>query len=65
MRRPQYDLRRINERLDIVEALYSNFTCRAILYDNILRRVPDVTGLTRKLMMKKAGLQVQLKNSCF
>lgn len=58
MRRPLYDLRRINERLDVVEALIADINCRGVLHSDILRRIPDVTVLSRKLVQKKAGLQV-------
>ncbi|KAL3981767.1 MutS domain V family protein [Acanthocheilonema viteae] len=57
VRRPLHDTRRINERLDVVEAFVSNPSCRARLHDDILRRIPDITAITRKLMQKKAGLQ--------
>ncbi|KAK6109982.1 MutS domain V family protein [Brugia pahangi] len=57
IRRPLHDIRKINERLDVVEAFVSNFSCRTILHDDILRRIPDITIITRKLVQKKAGLQ--------
>ncbi|EFO25151.1 MutS domain III family protein [Loa loa] len=57
IRRPLHDIRKINERLDVVEALVNNSLCRAILHDDILRRIPDITTITRKLLQKKAGLQ--------
>lgn len=57
IRRPLHDIRKINERLDVVEAFVNNFSCRTILHDDILRRIPDITIITRKLVQKKAGLQ--------
>lgn len=53
-----HDIRKINERLDVVEAFVNDPSCRAILHDDILRRIPDITAITRKLVQKKAGLQV-------
>uniref|UniRef100_A0A0R3QY37 DNA_MISMATCH_REPAIR_2 domain-containing protein n=1 Tax=Brugia timori TaxID=42155 RepID=A0A0R3QY37_9BILA len=61
IRRPLHDIRKINERLDVVEAFVNNFSCRTILHDDILRRIPDITIITRKLVQKKAGLQVLTK----
>lgn len=57
MRRPLVDLRQISERLDVVEALQLDRSTADILYEDILRRVPDISALTRKLIHKKAGLQ--------
>lgn len=59
MRRPLFDLRRINERLDVVEALCEMGACRDVLYEDLLRRVPDVASISRKLLHKKATLQVE------
>lgn len=53
-----HDIRKINERLDVVEALVNDPSCRAILHDDILRRIPDIGVITRKVVQKKAGLQV-------
>uniref|UniRef100_A0A0N5AJT6 DNA_MISMATCH_REPAIR_2 domain-containing protein n=1 Tax=Syphacia muris TaxID=451379 RepID=A0A0N5AJT6_9BILA len=57
MRRPLMDLRQISERLDVVEALKLNPSTLNVLYDDILRRVPDISSLVRKLVQKRAGLQ--------
>uniref|UniRef100_A0A0M3K2D2 DNA mismatch repair protein Msh2 (inferred by orthology to a human protein) n=1 Tax=Anisakis simplex TaxID=6269 RepID=A0A0M3K2D2_ANISI len=57
IRRPLFDLRRINERLDAVEALCEVSGARETLYEDLLRRVPDVASLSRKLLQKKASLQ--------
>lgn len=58
MRRPLVDLRQISERLDVVEALGMDKSTTDTLHDDILRRIPDISTLTRKLIHKKAGLQV-------
>ncbi|CAG9534680.1 unnamed protein product [Cercopithifilaria johnstoni] len=57
IRRPLHDIRKINERLDVVEAFVNDSSCRAMLHNDILRRIPDITSITRKLVQKKAGLQ--------
>ncbi|KAM3726887.1 DNA mismatch repair protein [Dirofilaria immitis] len=57
VRRPLHDIRRINERLDVVEAFVNDSSCRTILHDDILRRIPDITSITKKIVQKKAGLQ--------
>uniref|UniRef100_A0A915PWH6 DNA mismatch repair proteins mutS family domain-containing protein n=1 Tax=Setaria digitata TaxID=48799 RepID=A0A915PWH6_9BILA len=57
VRRPLHDIRKINERLDVVEAFVNDSSCRVVLHDDILRRIPDITVITRKLVQKKAGLQ--------
>lgn len=62
MRRPLYDLPRIQERLDIVEALCGSHTVRQVLHDDLLRRVPDISLLGRRLTQKKASLQVFFLN---
>uniref|UniRef100_A0A8R1XWW8 DNA_MISMATCH_REPAIR_2 domain-containing protein n=1 Tax=Onchocerca volvulus TaxID=6282 RepID=A0A8R1XWW8_ONCVO len=57
IRRPLHDIRKINERLDVVEAFVNDSSCRAILHEDILRRIPDIVAITRKIVQKKAGLQ--------
>ncbi|VDM95943.1 unnamed protein product [Thelazia callipaeda] len=57
VRRPLYDKRKIIERLNVVEAFVNNSSCRTILHKDILRRIPDITAITRKFLQKKAGLQ--------
>lgn len=57
MRRPLFDMRRIKERLDVVEALQVDQSCRIVLHHDLMRRVPDVAALSRRLAQKKATLQ--------
>lgn len=57
IRQPLRDLNKINERLDIVEALVINTDLRQQLYDQHLRTIPDLQALTRKIQRKKANLQ--------
>jgi DNA mismatch repair protein MSH2 len=56
MRRPLSDLRRINERLDAVEALTESHSPRSVLSDSLLRQIPDISAIERKLLQKKANL---------
>ncbi|MBE2266920.1 MAG: DNA mismatch repair protein MutS [Anaerolinea sp.] len=51
---PLLDLRRLNARLDAVEALTSNEALRAELRE-LLRLVSDVERLTNRLLVSKAG----------
>ncbi|KAI1724506.1 mutS domain V domain-containing protein [Ditylenchus destructor] len=57
MRRPLFDFRLIQERLDVVEALFTNTVVRQRLYTDILKRIPDISYLTRRLIQKKSTLQ--------
>lgn len=50
--RPLCQIDHINERLDIVEALFENQTIRQKLRDSILARMPDCSQLARRLMRK-------------
>ena len=59
LRRPLFSLRQIEERLDVVEAFSQKCaSARQSLHEDLLRRVPDIGQLTRKLVQKKANLQV-------
>uniref|UniRef100_A0A1I8AEZ6 DNA_MISMATCH_REPAIR_2 domain-containing protein n=1 Tax=Steinernema glaseri TaxID=37863 RepID=A0A1I8AEZ6_9BILA len=60
LRSPLYDNRRIKERLDVVEALYKEHNCRNRLYDDLLRRVPDLPALAKRAIQKKFTL-----NDCY
>ncbi|KAF7624782.1 DNA_MISMATCH_REPAIR_2 domain-containing protein [Meloidogyne graminicola] len=53
---PLISLSQIEVRLDIVEALYSCASVRQSLHENLLRRVPDVGVLSRKLEQGKSTL---------
>lgn len=57
MRRPLSDLRRINERLDVVEALIESHVIRSTLSDSLLRQVPDISSIERRLLQDKGNLQ--------
>uniref|UniRef100_A0A915D5Y3 DNA mismatch repair proteins mutS family domain-containing protein n=1 Tax=Ditylenchus dipsaci TaxID=166011 RepID=A0A915D5Y3_9BILA len=57
VRRPLFDLRQIRERLDVVEVLTTYSTTRQKLHEDLLRRVPDMSFLVRRLTQKKASLQ--------
>lgn len=57
LRRPLFSLPEIEERLNVVEALFTSASARQSLHEDLLRRVPDIALLTRKLIQKKATLQ--------
>ncbi|XP_026748711.2 DNA mismatch repair protein Msh2 [Galleria mellonella] len=56
LRQPLRDINLINERLDIVELLMNSSQLRLQLYDDHLRRIPDLQALARRLTRKKANL---------
>lgn len=47
----------IKDRLDIVECLINGSSTRIDLYEDYLKRIPDILQLAKKLMRKKASLQ--------
>uniref|UniRef100_A0A915LRB3 DNA mismatch repair protein MutS core domain-containing protein n=1 Tax=Meloidogyne javanica TaxID=6303 RepID=A0A915LRB3_MELJA len=53
---PLLSLPQIEKRLDVVEALCSCPAVRRSLHENLLRRMPDIGLLTRKLEQGKATL---------
>ncbi|KAL7072203.1 hypothetical protein ACQ4LE_009020 [Meloidogyne hapla] len=53
---PLLSLPQIEQRLDVVEALCSNPAVRQSLHENMLRRLPDIGLLARKLEQGKATL---------
>lgn len=57
VKQPLKDINIITERLDIVELLYSETILRQSLYDEYLRKIPDLHVLSKKLEKKKANLQ--------
>lgn len=57
IKQPLKDINLINERLDIVEALFKNTEVRQTLTQNYLPHIPDLLMLGRKLGGKKATLQ--------
>uniref|UniRef100_A0A7E4ZX16 DNA_MISMATCH_REPAIR_2 domain-containing protein n=1 Tax=Panagrellus redivivus TaxID=6233 RepID=A0A7E4ZX16_PANRE len=56
LRRPLSDRRQINERLDVVESLIESHGIRTDLSDKLLRQVPDIATIERRLLQKKATL---------
>lgn len=56
LREPLCDLERINQRLDILEAFNEAGEFRDSMHRDLLRRVSNLTKLSRKLMSKKASL---------
>ncbi|XP_063826756.1 DNA mismatch repair protein Msh2 isoform X2 [Ostrinia nubilalis] len=56
LRQPLRDINLINERLDIVELLVRSSQLRLQLYEDHLRRIPDLQALARRLSRKKANL---------
>ncbi|XP_059057224.1 DNA mismatch repair protein Msh2 [Achroia grisella] len=56
LRQPLRDINLINERLDVVELLMNSSQIRLQLYDDHLRRIPDLQALARRLTRKKANL---------
>ena len=57
LRQPLTDRRRIEERLDLVEALYQDVALRESLFNLHLRHFPDFYKLTRKLQRGRGVLQ--------
>lgn len=57
VRQPLRDMNSINERHDVVEALFSDTEVRQELYDDHLRRIPDFQALSKKLQRNKATMQ--------
>ncbi|VDP77624.1 unnamed protein product [Echinostoma caproni] len=61
LRQPLTDPVKIDERLDMVDSFVVETGVRQALYDDFLRRVPDLQRITRRLQRKKGcGLQVSL-----
>jgi DNA mismatch repair ATPase MutS len=59
MKKPLYDLRQIEERLNVVETLITNHSIRQMLHESFLRTVPDISHIIRRFSQGKAGLQVK------
>lgn len=57
LKQPLRDEAAIKDRHDIVQCLVDNSTIRNDLYDDYLKRMPDLMMLAKKLMRKKASLQ--------
>jgi DNA mismatch repair protein MSH2 len=52
-------LEQIVERQNIVELFFDDHELRGTLQENLLKRVPDVNRLMRKIVKGNAGLQVR------
>uniref|UniRef100_A0A146KK08 DNA mismatch repair protein MSH2 n=2 Tax=Lygus hesperus TaxID=30085 RepID=A0A146KK08_LYGHE len=57
VKQPLKDILVVNERHDIVELLCNDTVLRQSLYEESLRRVPDLHVLSKKLERKKSNLQ--------
>lgn len=60
IRQPLLNLDEINQRFDIVETLVNESIQRQVLRDTVLRGIPDIGRVGRKLVKGKASLQVYL-----
>ena len=57
VRQPLRDINAINERHDIVEALFKDTEVRQELHDTHLRRMPDFQTVAKKLRSNKASIK--------
>lgn len=57
IKQPLRDIHAVNDRLDIVQALMEDSSLKDRLYNDQLRRIPDLLMLSKKIMKKKGGLQ--------
>ncbi|TMS37452.1 hypothetical protein L596_004381 [Steinernema carpocapsae] len=57
---PLTDEVKIKERLDVVEALFNEHSCRNILHDDLLRIMPDIPELAKRATQKQFTL-----NDCY
>ena len=64
MKQPLRDRACISERHDIVQILVEDTEMRQALYEEHLRRVPDLQSLAKRLQRKKASLQDCYRYMC-
>lgn len=57
LKQPLMDVGKIEERLDVVEAMVNNSEMRHCLYDDFLRRFSDLARLAKRLQRQKVSLQ--------
>lgn len=57
VKQPLRDINTLTDRLDIVEVFVNDRSVRHQLYNDHLRRIPDILTLAKKLLRKKARLQ--------
>lgn len=56
LKKPLFNLRQIEERLNCVETFVNLPQARQYLHDNFLRAVPDISHLVRKFVQNRAAL---------
>lgn len=57
VKQPLRDINTLTDRLDIVELFVNDSSVRHQLYNDHLRRIPDILTLAKKMLRKKAKLQ--------
>ncbi|XP_065649917.1 DNA mismatch repair protein Msh2 isoform X2 [Hydra vulgaris] len=57
VKQPLLDHKKIEERLDIVDAFFNRSDTRKTIQDTYLKRMPDLTRISKKFSRKKASLQ--------